>query len=111
MATFVNYTGMPVIVDGFPMMVPKGRTSDALSVVHGDNLDGMPMRYVKRVPESLPEPEDGTYVVVQPMVAAMYPERDDLLFPAERHASHDGIIRCAALGKVPKIVVDTHPDK
>ena len=102
MATFVNYTKRPVAVDGFPMMVPRGDASGAVLSGHGDHVDGMPMRDLTRVTEALPEREDGTYYVVSPMVAAMFPERDDLVFAVGVRASSDHVTRCSALGRVSR---------
>lgn len=100
LATFINYTRKPVLIDGFPMMVPVGDASAAILSDERGNVDGMPVRYVKRVPEALPEPRTDTYYVVAPMVAAMFQERGDLVFAVGTTRSDDGVTHCSSLGRI-----------
>ncbi len=102
----VNMTPHPVMVidqtgDVVRRFETAGQIRLASHAVAGEPIDGIPTSTtIFGEAVGLPEATPGIFFIVSQMVKSAYPERTDLLVPAEVVRDRDGnIIGCRSLGR------------
>lgn len=110
---FINFTPHPIaIIQGNTTRITpsSGEARVASTMVAAGEVDGVAIiRQIMGDVEYLPEPGDGTYIIVSRMVAAACPDRQDLLVPALLVRNTAGeVIGCGGFEQVfdEKLVLD-----
>ncbi|WP_433678305.1 hypothetical protein [Nocardia sp. CA-119907] len=106
----VNLTGHPIaiyrddqIIARFPRSPTPARVNENLTPIEPLHLNGVdiPRSRVTYTDHAtnLPDPQDGTWLIVSRIVAFAHPARADLLFPVHEVRDTDGrILGCRAFG-------------
>ncbi len=104
-----NYTGHTVRYfgpKGEVVFEPEGDIQLTYEMQHVGTVEirGKPVRIVRKVfkPESIPKPKPNTYYIVATLVAAAFPDRDDLISPSDSiRDKHTGeVIGCGSFSLV-----------
>ncbi len=106
MSQVLNFTPHPISVVNAEGEVVKTFNPDGLvrlkatTEAAGFEVEGVPVtKTVFGEPEGLPEPQEGTFLIVSQLVKTALPQRADLLVPAEVVRDAEGkIVGCKSLG-------------
>ena len=104
--TLKNLTPHPITVCDSEGKTLKTFASDGLvrlkasTVSAGFDVDGVPVTKTEfGLPEGLPEPQEGVFLIVSQLVKSALPGRTDLLVPAEVVRDSEGkILGCKSFG-------------
>ncbi len=104
MASIRNLTPHPIVVirgEEKITIQASGLARLAARTEWVGEIDGIPLSQTKfGLPEGLPDPQDGVYLVVSQLIKSALPQRTDLLVPAEVVRDEKGnIVGCQSLGQ------------
>ncbi len=95
--TIINMTPHDVVIvnkDGHVLRTypSAGQIRLSSKTVIVADIDGIPLSRTEYGSTELPEYRDGTYYIVSQLVKSAYPDRKDLLIPAELVRDEKGVI-------------------